>query len=484
MHQTVFAYGLVEAARDVTSIVTSLVVVLAAGVAVVVLWRAWRASRRSQLVLRDLTNASGALELDATTPGLSELTRQSLLMQLRDAEERIREYYASLSGPDTAYTLELPPRPSDVSDRIDDEALTLARSVREVVPAKASSSFQLIADALFRPTGTVVSGMVLRRGDASADRIGIALDVASLPGSGVIRSPAFWEPATSGARPRQLYQERLLTLIEPAARWLAIELWAHGLRAAAGRTDRNRRLGLVANLAGGLFHGSALSYTEHAEVFTLVAIDRFREATRLLPWYYKPSENLAVACRDYAATPAGWVDAERWYRQAEKSYTAALAVVDKLGDSKQCAPLRKRLEVRRLLARLSSPSSHLQQQALQELAAAPPPLLPGEPARAHYTTACLYAVAARFSGGRADWEEEALALLGLALVGDQTERRDLWRHAPNDPDLSVLQPLDSYLKALRLAAPDPRPSEPYQALHVTRCVARQELARRAAPSPQ
>src|SRR5512146_3170516 len=80
------SYGLVKAAKDVTSVVTSLIVLLAVSVAVFVLWRAWQASRRPQLVLRDLINASGLPELDPTTPGLSELTRQSLLMQLRDAE--------------------------------------------------------------------------------------------------------------------------------------------------------------------------------------------------------------------------------------------------------------------------------------------------------------------------------------------------------------------------------------------------------------
>jgi tetratricopeptide (TPR) repeat protein len=171
---------------------------------------------------------------------------------------------------------------------------------------------------------------------------------------------------------RKTFEKRYLDLMEPAARWLAIELSLREMEKKASSIGHRIRWSIIeagehsinvrAKLYNfiGYFHlVSASTYMEFSDFYYL-AIDDFQQAIKLDENWFQPYENLSLTC----VTFAQWLMEQKdpslsnksidYLHQAFTNYDMAWQLFQKYKDM-QYVPHEKRVEVeRRILVGIST----------------------------------------------------------------------------------------------------------------------------------
>jgi len=300
-----------------------------------------------------------------------------------------------------------------------------------------------------------------------------------------IAATTLWEPPSFGpapaAGPAQSGQERLIALIEPAARWIALRLvairlrtrparslsdrrglWRAGAarlrhqRLLAPRRTRATRLGLQRLLAAALTLTAIRPYPEHTLAFGAEALDDVDEIGTSLDRYHRPSairaavleeigfayraeedeRSAAKARRSFLAAARSWREAERLVAQ-NPGANAAAATDTELSEE------HERYRIRGLKCALLSGDRAAIADATVELNENP--VADSAEMRTLYSIACLYVAAAGALGQpylALAWEFLGRALLAATREGE-------WEHARIDRELASLAERQHFLDDLR-----------------------------------
>jgi tetratricopeptide (TPR) repeat protein len=160
-------------------------IVIGLGLAVYAAERLRQLQHRRQLVVADVTNASGLDQLDSQLPGLSQLAREQLLKDM----QALKDY--ELGG-------RFPP-----PQRAPDQAFeNLIGAVKEALPQEAGAVVQFLRVVALEPNVTQVTLGLQRLGEVSA-RHGITVEIADLARKEVPAPTTLWEPrpASGGGAP-------------------------------------------------------------------------------------------------------------------------------------------------------------------------------------------------------------------------------------------------------------------------------------------
>jgi hypothetical protein len=454
------------------STVNSLILILAGWVGIaavmVVVLRILRLRRRRQLVVSTFVNASGLPELDSTVQGLGYLVRERLVQHLISTQRQLRESAKRTSLPPSLASAQSP-APSSTSD---EQVKDLVASLRAYVPQPIAPIIQLLNDVALRPLGTRVAGTLQQRGTA-ASRIGITLELTDLRGEQEPSVETVWETAANETGAQGTAQERLITLIEPAARLLARRLVAQellrssGLPASAGtRRDDVRLAGipglsraleqsmprgeyeaLVRNFIGMLLQGDALTYQKAglAPSFFVRAIAEFDRAIELAPLMYQPYENRADTYALQAQTDP--VLAPGLLAKAMLDYSTAQERARALPSLTRPA-VEHRLQIGQYLAQLRTGDSVLIQLAAERVAELEAFAGSELDDQFLYNLACWHGLSFRMNKTNVEAGSKTLRFLVYCFVRDRTRNRRRWSAAEFDSDLETIH---SLLPRLRLA---------------------------------
>jgi hypothetical protein len=449
--------GLATGLRSVADSATSAAVAVLTVIAVVVLayglGRAIIRNRRPQIVVADIA-CSGNAEL-AEASALSQVVRRCIRGQIDDQRSQVARIGQSILLP-ASRALDI--RLSEV-ERIQhaatDSVSAVLSTLRAVAPGSADRFINMFALILPPPRGITVNVAVIRRGTAAAPRLGACAELNMLDGR-LLSSAVFWEPAFPApvAIDGASAAERVLALLEPVTRWVAVHLVLTLMVSPRRRIPRKTQQGLRRLLAGGLFLQAMRDYfPDHAPAFGEEALTELEQARLLLPqtplavttlagvherigWAQRGAGQPEQALDAFRAAVRAWRDAER--------LTAATAAAD---DASRALVVERRLK-----AQLASGDAVLSAAALAELRA--DSLLAAHPAgRAwRYNRACLYAQAYR-ADPLTEYLELALKWLGLALLREMDS--SLWEDArQRDPELTpVREALSPFLLDLRAMIP-------------------------------
>jgi len=430
--------GLADSTTSTAIALLSLAAVVVLGYGLV---RAIAMNRRTQIVMADLTVPGGAADLVEVIL-LSSAVRQCVERHVNDQREQTARVGQTILS---SASRELEPQlDAGAIERIqraaNDSIATLSAALRAVSPDTADRFLGLFSAILPPPRGISVTVALLRRGTVAAPRLGAAVEVVRLDGQS-LASAVFWEPP-AGLIPQPLPDTdtvgRVLTLLDPVARWIAVRLVVTLMVSSRRDATVQLRQGLKQLLAGGLFLQAMRDFPAHALAFGEQARDELVQARPQMPGMPLPITTLAgvhermALARRLAGTPADgfadfraavdlWQDAENLTREnAGPGKQAKLAI----------------LTDRRLKAQLQCGEPALRRAALAELSSVSSPAeLRGSRAWL-YNRSCLYAQAGA-ADPRADYQQLALYWLGLALTRDRND--SVWDYAARDPELEPIR---------------------------------------------
>ncbi|GIF78326.1 hypothetical protein [Asanoa siamensis] len=443
----------------------------AAVVAVVVillgLSRAIRDRLRQQLVINDTAPLPAAIagsEGEALT--LSPWLRQRVQAALADEAAAARAVVDDVFKRDVG--LHRLPAAVAITDDTDpitsaakDTMATVANGLRAVAPGQADGILGALSSALPNPRGCQVQTAPLLRGESGNQRLGLAIELHDLDGS-PIAATTLWEPPGTDAS-GQSWQERLVTLIEPAAHWVALRLVSRRLRArtAGGlrvpwlsrRRSTATRLELQRMLAAALTLDAMKAYAEHTLAFGAEALDDLDQVGAALSAYHRPAairgavqERIGFAYRAESLEPKArraFLDAAESWGEAEQRLVTNPG--DNAGSDAEASlsDERERQRVRRLKCALLSGDLAAIAVAADELREQPPRA--AADARTLYAIACLYSCAAE-RVEKATYLPLAWAHLGRALLAATEEL--LFDQARTDPELAFLAERQRFLDDL------------------------------------
>jgi hypothetical protein len=442
-------------ADNTTSTVIALLLLIAVAVLGYGLIRAVVMNRRPQIILTDMVAPAGNAEL-AEAATLSSVVRQYVQRQIDDQQAQITRIGNNILTP-AELELHLDSAAVDqIQHAARDSIGTLLAALKAVAPDSADRFLGLFTVILPPPRGVSVGVTLLQRGAGARQRVGVAVEIAGLDGRAVA-SEIFWEPQPAPPDPPAGppgSTERVLCLLEPATRWIAVRLVLALMVSPRHRTARPTRRGLRRLLVGGLFLQAMRDFSEQALTFGEQACTELEQARKLLPRSPLPVTTLAGvrermgwarqkggqptrAADDFRAAAALWEEAESITRAGHDPTEAKLAI----------------LLDRRLKAQLESGDPALCRSALGKLgpATSPAALLTNHVWL--YNRACLYAQASR-ADSEAGYQKHALLWLGLALRFSADS--SLWDYAGRlDPELEpVRSVLGPFLRCLRSLLPD------------------------------
>ncbi|MDG4831887.1 hypothetical protein O7627_21635 [Solwaraspora sp. WMMD1047] len=508
-----------ELADAVTQVAIGVLTLMAALVVLIGVANAVRSRRHEQVVIADIEPLTVAgTDRQAPTASLSPWLRQRVRAALFAQRHDARHIVDGVLGRDVALgrvpvDLTMNHAEAAISGAAEDALATMAQGLRVIAPQQAEGLLGAMSAALPRRRGYRVRVSPLTRGADRRPRLGLALELSHLDGP-AIATTTFWEPpagppvtppsapptaeqpATRSAEPEQVQQgqeeqeeqvqERMVALIEPAARWIALHLLTLRLvirptRRWPWRTPTTVRLGLRRLFAGGLGRTAMEDFPPYAIAFGEDAVAELTLAAEGLNGYHRPWEILAGVREQLARVHQRegrpeearrqFGRAVREWRQAENALAAnpgRVVAVPALrnpaardltgadhspagsdnGVPAELADDRERLRVRRLKCLLLAGGSAAAKTVTAELAAAG--VSPAASMRTLYNAACLYATL----GG----EHLALAevTIGRAVLADP--HRDVTAVALRDEELRPISGLRGYLD--RLAALRPEPPRP------------------------
>ena len=451
--------GLRGVADNTTSTVVALLLLIAVVVLGYGLVRAIVMNRRPQIILSNLAVPSGNAEL-AEVVTLSSVVRQYVQRQINDQRAQITRIGKEILAP-ASRELELQLDEAAV-DQIQhaarDSIGTLLAALRAVAPDAADRFLGLFTAILPPPRGVSVDVSLLQRGVGASSRVGASVEMVRLDGR-PLASETFWEPVsalpdTPAAQAGST--ERILTLLEPVTRWIAVRLVLALMVSSRRRVTRPARQGVRRLLVGGLFLQAMRDFPDQALTFGEQACVELEQARRLLPgiplpvttlagvyerigWAYQKADEPEKARDSFRAAAMLWQDAENVTRDGTDPAKAKLAI----------------LLDRKLKAQLESGDPVLCQSALTALSSISTPVVLLTNRVWLYNRACLYAQASKADSG-AGHQESALHWLGLALWLYQDS--STWDYAAqDDPELEPIRSvLGSFLVCLQRLIPTDR----------------------------
>ena len=440
-------------ADNTISAVIALLLLMAVVVLGYGLVRAIVMNRRPQIIVADLAAPPGSEEL-AEAVMLSSVARQYVLREIDDQRAQITRIGKGHIPGLQEQGLRVD---NAVVDQIQhaarDSIGTLLAALRAVAPDAADRFLGLFTVILPPPRGVSAGVALIRRGAGTVQRVGASVEIVRLDGR-PLASAIFWEPspASPGAPAAQPgITERILSLLEPVARWIAVRSVLELMVSTRRRVTRPTRQGLLRLLVGGLFLQAMRDFPDHALTFGEQACAELERARQLLPgillpvttlagvyervgWARRKAGEPAQASDSFRAAVTLWQDAENATRDGHDAAEAELAI----------------LLDRRLKAQLASGDPVLCRAALTELSTvtAPAALLTNR--NWLYNRACLYAQASKADSG-AGYQESALLWLGLALRFSHDS--SLWDYAAQgdqelEPIRSVIGPFLTCLRSL------------------------------------
>lgn len=444
--------------RSVADNATSAAVALLAALAVIAvgygLARAIAMNRRPQIIMADLASPTGCAEL-AGVPMLSQVARLRLRQQINDQRSQMERIGQTI----LAATRELNIRVSEaerMQHAATDSITAVLSTLQGVVPDPAGRFINLFSMILPPPFGVSVSMTVIQRG-ATASRLGISVEVSMLDGR-LHSSAVFWEPpsaaATAPVGPPET-TDRVLVLLEPVTRWIAVHLVLTLMVFPYRRIPLKSQQGLRHLLAGGLFLQAMRAFPDHTLAFGEEAIGELELARRLLSGIPLPVTTLAGVYERIA-----WArrqedelaeEAQAAFRAAVGCWRAAEAFRS-AGDEIRLATVLER----RLKAEIASGDPVLQEAALAELRTASITTVQLSGRAWRYNRACLFAQAYH-AAPEVEYLKLSLHWLGLALLHETDS--SLWDYASqHDPELTPIRDtLKAFLVELRSLIPaDPK----------------------------
>jgi hypothetical protein len=441
----------------IRSTLVNLLVIGAILAVIFVLVMAWRAGRRRQLVVAELLNSTGYSELDGVTRGLTQLARQRIDLELRVVAERREKLYRALRGAESdpagsggrGRRSQL--APARVQQRLDNNLDQLLTAAREVAPQQAQPAVQFMTVLVSRPRGLLVSGILQCR---AGPRWGVSFDVLRVDTNRSVASHTLWEStaqaSASGDREQgqpdsrptdaDMTHERILALLAPAGRWVAIQLV---MQSVFPRGARGQEKGLDRLLSGVLYWQSAEGSPKFADIFRRLAWQDLRDAAETLKEVPLPLAALAdtldllAAKTQDAEVAAAFVgtSAAEIYELAHKQYARALHALGAMPSPSMAKdqqgppedPVVQRIRVRQAISWLASGLPDPRHDTFRWIKAGGPDITTQMSADDLYDAASLYALAARDSGERPQGKTAALRLL-------QALHRDpkLWAQAERD----------------------------------------------------
>lgn len=422
----------------------------AAVVIVVAIVNATRSRRREQIVLTDigelvLPGGEAHSAAPSLSPWLRQRVRNELLQQRHNAKHLSEAVLAGDSATGTS-TLALPVEldvaraEAAILGAAQDTLATLAQGLQAAAPDNADGLIGAVSALLPRPHGFLVRTMPMTRGADKSPRLGLSVEVAQLDGP-PIATRTFWEPE---AGPPDAVQERLLELIEPAARWIAVRLIAARTEVRSGggatRMPADTATAFHRLLVGGLCRSAMDDFEHHANTFAEDAGEELRSAAEVLPGYYRPWEMLAGIQEELGRNYIRHErrdDAEAAFRRAQQAWRRAEKQLG--GRSRPPADALERLRVRRMKCQVLANRTEGRPLVVQELADKPLTLETMQ-MRTLYNTACLYATLA------GEFMDDARDAVGRTVLAEPTQ--DVRAYALRDPELLAIPGLATFLNQL------------------------------------
>lgn len=284
------------------------------------IWRIWRLSQVSNLVIDTFNNSTGNADLDKVLSGLNQLTRQNLVPVIEGVRQRIITYRDQ--GPGKYDPSDQSPPPAT---NVDQSLNNLLASLKGVPSAGPLQTALQLMSLLFTSRGIKVSITLQKRGD-TPQIFGISLEVTDLQSRQGPKLFTFWEPSpppktvsddkssnwlykliplleTIQSHPAKKQvpdvvktpEDRFLTLLRPATRWLAIELTRRSMVAQMPRIRRweiKHYCSRVYNFIGDFYQSSFLEYYHYAD-FGDMATNNFKLSIETDKEWFQPYENLA-----------------------------------------------------------------------------------------------------------------------------------------------------------------------------------------------
>lgn len=174
-------------------------------------------NRPFQLIIDNFNNATGTAEMDRVLPGLSQLARQTLIEEMNNVHQQIKQHRMSLEAANSHLKNKLP-----LPKTIPDQRLTdLIASLKKFTPDQLDSTVQLL-NVMFPPRGTKVASILQSQGNEH-HKLGITFEISDLQGNAASKIRTIWEPEKDNLSEQDL-KDRYRELLKPAIRWLAIEL--------------------------------------------------------------------------------------------------------------------------------------------------------------------------------------------------------------------------------------------------------------------
>ncbi|AKG23413.1 tetratricopeptide repeat protein [Calothrix sp. 336/3] len=397
--------------------------------------------RSSQLVIDNFTNATGAEELDAVLPGLSQIAREKLIRQMKYLHLRVKQHIIKIAPNVYRPTDKLPLPRTTPDQRLGD----LVNSLNEFTPDELDPVVQLLK-VIFPPYGTKVSGILQSQGDDHRV-IGITFEITDIEGRVASQLYTIWESSLSkteetGDDKSQLaLKDRFRRLLPTATRWLAVELARREMIASVpfifvGQT-RKHYLGKIYNFFGVLNQANAQT---HGSFFYNLAIEDLELAVELDPDWYQAYDNLAETYSFLGRDTKG-IKSINAYQKAIAHYEQALQHAK--NPATKC-----RLRLGKAITQLLTGNKIWIEAARQEIQNLETEIDPTNNKlnyRLLYYFACWYAITASVErsslanslGVTPPGETSALRYLSYSLARETNP--DFWEWTEKDPDLAAIR---------------------------------------------
>ncbi len=412
-------------------------------------------SRRSQLIIDNFSNASGAEGMEFVLQGLSQLGRERLVREMKGVHQRLKEHISSTGLRTYALPDKLPLPQTTPDERLSN----LVASLNELTPDEIDPLVSLLK-IIFPPYGTKVTSILQSQGE-DFNRLGITFEITDIQVRRASKLYTIWEDKitetvtdtaikttikAASARtsreeqefdlpPFETYPElkdRFRLLLKPTTRWLALELSRREMLANIpwyylGNWCK-RYQAQIHNFFGVIHYASAPT---HGSFFYQLAIEDLQAAVEFDPNWYQPYENLGDT---YSTQGREFQESKRFnlQRQAILQYEKALARCED-------ETVRRRIKVGKAMAKLLTEDETLVEEAQQEIQ-----LLEqqwnGESdlsSRFLYNLASWYAIFTAQNNEDVQNKQKARKYLVYALLRDGD--RNLWDWASRDPDFQAVR---------------------------------------------
>jgi tetratricopeptide (TPR) repeat protein len=410
--------------------------------------------RSSQLIIDNFSNATGADEIDSVLPGLSQLTREKLIREMKVVHQRVKQHIEKL-GPQTYRPPDNLPLPRSTPDQ---RLANLVASLNEFTPDQIDPVVQLLK-VIFPPFGTKVTCILQSQGEEHK-RLGMTFEITDIEGRVASVLYTIWESPdrkivnSSDEQSKIALKDRFRQLQRTATRWLAVELCRQEMVKAVpfyyfGKSRKHYQA-RIHNFFGVLNQTSAQT---HGHFFYQLAIEDLQTSINLNPDWYQPYDNLAETYYLLGRTEQG--DRRVGHLQnAIAHYEEALKRVLE-------PTVQLRIKVAKAIAQLLTGKEDLILAAKQEIQNLETAKYWDATTvlnyRLLYYLACWYALAYHLDVAD-ETQKQAYRYLTYSLARDKN--REYWEWAGKDPDLESIRAGFPELKSALLKTLNEKPELP------------------------